>query len=467
MLNKFFKTIHIKYYSFFRFIFFLRYLFLIFLVSVSLFLIIPNFFNFEKRAEIIKKNLLNDYNLEIVRFEKIEFKSLPLPSLVIENAIIDFGGNSTQSRTKKLIIYPDYESIYNDKKFQTKKIIFNNIGMSLRFSELNLFFRKLLDQKNKIFLKNLNIKIKDKEKLIFNLNNIKFANYGYNKDLINGSVFGKKFKIVIKNNAKILNFKLLNTGINADINFEATENTDTIKGVFKSKILSSNIKFNFDYDSKILNIYNSYFRSKNISFNNESLIIFNPFLDITSKFNIEDINPQVVKKLNYEKLFDYKKIIKKINSKNEIIFKSKKFDRNLIDELDLKIELAYGTLNYQKRLLISKIFFQCDGAINLLEEFPLLFFDCFVNTKNKKKLLEIFSIKSKDKDKTFKLNTAGNLNILNNKINFKTISTNNNYTASKEDLIYYKEAFEDILFDKSFLEIFKLKKIKSFLLNVS
>ena len=113
-----------------------------------------------------------------------------------------------------------------------------------------------MDQKNKIFLKNLNIKIKDKEKLIFNLNNIKFANYGYNKDLINGSVFGKKFKIVIKNNAKILNFKLLNTGINADINFEATENTDTIKGVFKSKILSSNIKFNFDYDSKILNIYN-------------------------------------------------------------------------------------------------------------------------------------------------------------------------------------------------------------------
>ena len=97
----------------------------------------------------------------------------------------------------------------------------------------------------------------------------------------------------------------------------------------------------------------------------------------------------------------------------------------------------------------------------------MLFFDCFVNTKNKKKLLEIFSIKSKDKDKTFKLNTAGNLNILNNKINFKTISTNNNYTASKEDLIYYKEAFEDILFDKSFLEIFKLKKIKSFLLNVS
>ncbi len=466
MLNKFFKTIHIKYYSFFRFIFFLRYLFLIFLASISLFLIIPNFFNFEKRAEIIKKNLLNDYNLEIVRFEKIEFKSLPLPSLVIENVIIDFGG-SARSKTKKLIIYPDFVSIYNDKKFQTKKIIFNNIEMSLRFSELSLFFRKLLDQKNKIFLKNLNIEIKDKEKLIFNLNNIKFANYGYNKDLINGSVFDKKFKIVIKNNAKILKFKLLNTGINADINFETTENTDTIKGIFKSKILNSNIKFNFDYDSKILNIYNSYFRSKNISFNNESLIIFNPFLDITSKFNIEDINLQAVKKLNYEKLFDYKKIIKKINSKNELIFKSKKFDRNPIDELDLKIELAYGTLNYQKKLLISKIFFQCDGDINLLEEFPLLFFDCFVHTKDKKKLLEIFSIKSKDKDKIFKLNTEGNLNILNNKINFKTISINNNYVASKEDLIYYKEAFEDILFDKSFLEIFKLKKIKSFLLNVS
>ena len=43
-----------------------------------------------------------------------------------------------------------------------------------------------------------------------------------------------------------------------------------LSGVFKSKLLNTNLKFNFDYDDKKLKIYNSYFRSKNLSFNNES-----------------------------------------------------------------------------------------------------------------------------------------------------------------------------------------------------
>ena len=49
--------------------------------------------------------------------------------------------------------------------------------------------------------------------------------------------------------------------------------------VFKSKILSTNLKFNFNYDQKSLKIYNSFFRSKNLSFKNNSSITFEPFLD--------------------------------------------------------------------------------------------------------------------------------------------------------------------------------------------
>ena len=66
-----------------------------------------------------------------------------------------------------------------------------------------------------------------------------------------------------------------------------------------------------------------------------------------------------------------------------------------------------------------------------------------------------------------KLNFEGNLSFLNKKIYFSKINTNKNYNASKEDLIFFKEAFEKILFNESFLEIFKLKKIKKFIKEVS
>ena len=49
----------------------------------------------------------------------------------------------------------------------------------------------------------------------------------------------------------------------------------------------------------------------------------------------------------------------------------------------------------------------------------------------------------------------------------KNISTKDGYEASKEDLKYFKHAFEKILFDKNFLNIFDLKKIKEFIIEIS
>ena len=42
-----------------------------------------------------------------------------------------------------------------------------------------------------------------------------------------------------------------------------------------------------------------------------------------------------------------------------------------------------------------------------------------------------------------------------------------NYEASKEDLKYYKELFENILFDENFFKIFNSKKIKEFITELS
>ena len=86
MINKTYQIIHNKYLRFYKKIFFfLKYIFSIFLLSILLFLLIPKFFNYEKKQEIIKEYLINKYDLKINNFSSIKFNILPLPNLSIEN----------------------------------------------------------------------------------------------------------------------------------------------------------------------------------------------------------------------------------------------------------------------------------------------------------------------------------------------------------------------------------------------
>ena len=467
MINKIYKRIHNKYSTLFKFIFYLRYLFGIFFISVVFFLLIPHFFDLQKKDKIIRNHLFDSYGLTLNKYESIKYNSLPKPTLIVTNADIDIKEDSIQMSVERLNIYPKLVSIYNLQDFNINKIVLYKNKILLEDSDLNFFFDYFYNLKNRISFKNLNIKIKKDNLQLINLEKINFSNYGYDRNKIKGFLFDKKFKISISDNYNNINFKLLKTGISADINFNEIKKKSLVSGIFKSKLLNSNIKFDFKNDDKNLKIYNSYFRSKNISFNNERTITYRPYFYLNSIFQIEHINLEFLKKLNINKIFESKNLIKKINTKNKINFKSKKFSQSLVDKFNLNINLAYGRLTYLKKISISENFFTCEGDINLLEEYPILNFNCSIVSKDKKNLLKQFSIKYKNKNELFKLDTKGNINIFKNKINFENIVVNKSYESSKEDLNYFKQSFETILFDKNFLSIFNLKKIKEFILEVS
>ena len=101
----------------------------------------------------------------------------------------------------------------------------------------------------------------------------------------------------------------------------------------------------------------------------------------------------------------------------------------------------------------------------MMEEYPLLYFDCSILINDKKRLFKKFSINKKSNKDILRLKVKGNLNILNKKVNFDRISLNEK-NSSKEDLKFFKNSFENILFDESLLEIFKLKKIKNFIVEI-
>ena len=467
MINKFYKTIYNKYSRFFRFIFFLRYLFGLFIVAIILFLIIPSFLNHEKKSEVFKKYLAKNYEFKISKYESIKYQLFPLPNFEFTNLTINFNSSPVELNVKKLKIYPKLLSIYNNENFQSKKIILNKSDIILRTLDLKFIVKEFLNKKNKLYFDDLNIRFYDETGLLVSLENIKFTNFGFKKNIVDGNIFGKKFKVKVNKSLNKIDLKIHKSGVNVDISLDTKNDKNFIKGVLKSKILNTNLKFNFIYGEKSLKIYNSFFRSKNLSFENNILIIFEPFLDIKSNFKIDDIDVEIFNKLKLEKILTYKKLLKQINSKNEINFNSKKFSHNFIDKLDLKFDLAYGRLNYSKNISISDNIFNCKGSINLLEDFPLLFFDCLINLNTKKIFFKKFDINIKEENEILNLSVKGNLSVMNNKINFKKISMNNNYKASNEDLNYFKEKFENILFKDNFIKIFDLKKIKKFILEIS
>jgi hypothetical protein len=467
MINKFYRGIHNKYSTLFKFIFFLRYLFVTFFISIALFLLIPHFFDFKKKDGIIKTHLLKNYSLNIINYESIKYNSLPIPNIEIINASSSLNSDSVKLDTEKLKIYPKLINIYNFKDFEAKKIILNKNNLSLNTNELKILSNYIYELKNKITINDLELKILREDKLLTNIQKISFSNYGYKKNIIRGQLFKKKFKIKIENSFKEINFKLLNTGINIDFDFKKNKKNFFSTGVIKAKVLNSNLKLDFEHNEKKIKIDNVYFRNKELSFNNNSIITYNPFFSIISNYSIEDINIKLFENLNLNKILRSKSIIKKINSNNVINYKSKKFSRNLIDDLNFNIDLSYGRLIYLTTFLISNNSFNCKGDSNLLDEYPILYFNCSIRSEDKKSLLNFFLVKYKTKNQPFNLDIDGNLNLLNNKINFYKINMNKDYVASKEDLKYFKDTFESVLFNEDFKNIFNLNKIKEFILEIS
>lgn len=429
-------------------------------------MIIPNFFKYEKKEEIIKNYLEKKYEIKLNEFEKIDYVSIPVPHFQIDNANFTFASIEKEFISKKLKIFPKLASIYNFNNFKLNKIRLENSQFNLNYEEIKIFNKKILSLKKKIFLKDLNIKFIDNKNLIFNLNKINFSNYGYKKDVIEGFIFDKKFIIKIHNDYQNINFVLYKSGISADIKFLDDYDTSFTKGNFKGKILNSNLKFDFVFNEKSLKFKNSFFRSKQLALDSAGTIKIKPFFEANLNSIIKDIDLESFKISYFKDLFISQELIKKINLKKQISFKSEKLSRDLIDDFILKISLAYGRMGITKEFSISQTKFRCNSNVNLTEEFPVIIFICSLNSENKKELFKKLKIRNDFKKESFVLKVKGNMNILKRKINFDNISINNSYNATEEDLKYYKTTFQNILFDEDFFSIFKLVKIKNFIKEI-
>ena len=468
MINKIYKRIHNKYSNIFKFFFFLRHLFAIFLIFTSLFFLIPKFFNYEKKQDIIKEHLLKNYDLEVKDFSKIEYQIFPLPNLSIKNVNFKIKNKSVNLKTNKIDIFLEIKKIYNYENFKTKKIILNNTEVLLDISSAKNIINYIKKLKNNLVIKNLSLNFEKDSILIFKIKNINFSNYGNKKYHFAAEAFNKKLKAFLINNNKNLNFKILKTGIKADIEFSDTnsESENNIVGSSKIKLLNNLLKFDFNLDNNKLKIKKSNFRNKKLSFSFDSRIKFNPYFNFNTDININEIDKNILDSVSLDNILKNRKLIKKLSSKININYKDKSYFTNFIESYVYNLNFAYGRLEFVNKILIKGGEINCQGNSLLTEKYPRLNFFCKINIKDKKQFFKKFSITKNINADLQKLNIEGSLNLFYKKVSFNNIDVNKNYIVNKEDIKYFKETFENILFSDGFFKIFKKSKIKEFLLAI-
>ena len=467
MINRIHKIINIKYSRIFKFIFLIRYLFLIFFTATALFLLIPKFFDYKKREAIIFQYIQKNYGLEVKNHDQMKYYSFPIPHIEINNVVSNFYPEDINLSSRKLLIYPELISIYNYEDFKVKKIKLNQIKIITEFKDIFGLYKKVFKIEKKIALENLSIQLNNLGKPIIHLKDIKYSNFGYNRYKLSGKIFERNFQIKFRKNFQNVDLEINDIGIFISLNFLEKENSpEKLIGSIKGKILKSNFKSDFTYNYDFINIENLFFRDKNLSLDGTGIVYFNPYFKIDFSSSIKNINTKLIKKLKLNEFLYTKNIIRKINFKNNLIFKPNKFDLNLLENLNLETNLNYGRLVFKKQFTIATSIFSCNGDTNLLDEFPNINFYCTIKSKDKKKLLKKFKINYKNNKEPLELKIIGNLNILNNKINFSSVKMNKNYSASNEDLKYFKKIFENIVFDQDFINIFSILKIRKLILEI-
>lgn len=431
--------------------------------------LILNLNNFKINLEIlIERNI----NKEVSINGKINYKFVPLPSIVIED--IELGDDiETKSRIESTIVKILPHNLFI-KKFRTKEITFKNGQFPIQinnFKDLNIFD----SSKIKIKFVNINIKLlrNSKNVIISNANSfIQIKNYYIKKLKLEGIyeevpfiLSFKKNKIQIKSKALNLKTKIvLNKGINnITLSYDdkllipGLQNI-LIQGDFiqknglifsenselSSKLFNGNFNFNFDYKNRK-----------------------NPVLH----FKLKKTRLDKMETSNFVNIvkYDIFELAKYFNGNILIDIPNAKFKNKIFNKVFIDIQFLAGDILINNFILSSfsnKL--KISGKILKFEKDKLFFYKSEFSTGNYRKIINNLSIdktvKSKITNKeVFNIKSSGYLNLNKEKINIEKNETNYFTTSNPyvdKQIIY--EGNKLVNLNKRFNKILEGKLINFF-----
>ena len=259
--------------------------------SISIYFIIPTYYNYENYDNEIQKKILKDFKLNLKNIKGIRYSILPAPHFKIEECDIYFSESPEEklANVKNLKINVFSKNLHIKEKIELKNIILNKIDFDLQFADLKNFYNHLQYSISKpIYIKNSNLFFRDKKKEIISISKIQKIDYFIdfqNKDKnlnILGNLFGSNFTFVWEknfSNSKFSksNLKFKNPNFNINNNFNKSNN-GFIEARTELIFLENNLDLNYKFNKEKI----EFIESKNIIRNNKTSkligsVSLNPF----------------------------------------------------------------------------------------------------------------------------------------------------------------------------------------------
>ena len=469
MFNKKKFILSIK--KFLELIFFLKYITLIIILSILIYLIAPKFFDYSEdstREIKIKTEILNSQGIKLNSYSYILYKIFPTPRIIIKNAQVNLANESISGTIKSLIAPIKFSQLFNYKFLKIEKVLLNNVSFLVDVKYFNKFLEYFKNLDNKIIIRSGKLSFKEKEDKLITIDIVDFDN---KKNLnFKGMLLGKKFNIYFLNKNKNKKVKLIldmpTAGSKSTISFFEPGILNEQSGNVRSTILNSSMQFDFK-KIKNIRISNSLFMNKLLTTSFDGSILIKPYFNFDLIFDIKNINLAASKINNsFLNIFNSIDINSKLNGKFRIIYKNKKYNYKLINKSDIKVTIQNSDIIFKDSFLEfdgGNVNFS--GIISDQKGYKKLNFKLIFNLNNRNLIFKKFNLPNNEADSASTFEAEGVLNISARKINFSNININKN-ALSEIDIKYIKNTFEKELIEKNMLGIFDKKNIKNFIKEI-
>ena len=443
-----------------------RFVITIFIALLSIFahLSTPAFYQDKWVLSKIKKQLQNEFDIELILPEEVRYSMFPIPSFYLSNVKIAENGNQI-GIIDEMKLCLTFNKFLNREKINIQDIHIKNSKFELYNNDLKSlknFFKKKINDKA-LYIRNSNIFLKNTDDEVYLILNLEKSKSFFDIENLNnvmnikGDVFNNPINLNFKNDPinKILDFELNLDNIGKKIKSNFNYFNETINGEIDFLSGSTNYLTKLEFDKKNIYLYSE----KKINENHLYLadIKLNPFY-ANLAINLDSLDFYDL--INNDSLFF--KIINSnlINNKNlnyEIELNSNGLDNHrLLKKLVLKINFRESKLSFDD----SEITFDENINISLsntefISNINNSYFagELKFKIKNSNNLYKFFQTNKKYRKEIKEIKVSFRINLLDNSYYLEKVSIDNQSNDKIQNVIKY--------YNKNNFNIFKRIEIKN------
>ena len=409
---------------------------LIALLSIFAHLSTPAFYQDKWVLSKIKKQLQNEFDIELILPEKVRYSMFPIPSFYLSNVKIAENGDEI-GVIEEMKLCLTFNKFLEKEKINIQDIQIKNSKFELynnNLKNLKNFFKEEINDKP-LYIRNSNIFFKNSDDEVYLILNIEKSKSFFDKDNlnnvinINGDVFNNPISLNFDNDPKNkeLNFTLNIGAIGKKIKTKLNYFNDTIIGDFDFLSGSSNYLTKLEFDKEMIYLYSE--KKINESHLYLADIKLNPFFaDLEINLNSLDFYDLIKNDGLFLKIIT-SNLINNKNLNYQIKLNSTGLDNHrLLKDLALNLNFIESKLNFDN----SKITFDENVNISLnntefVSNIDNSFFagELKFKIKNSNNLYKFFQTNKKYRKEIKEIKVSFKINLFDNSYLIEKISIDN------------------------------------------